>query len=92
MDFTGIAAAAVDAGLEIAGYASQAQFLMHGGLDEETAGLADLDLEEQLKLSGQIKLLTLPGEMGENFKCIGLTRGEVPTPSAFERADRTMSL
>ena len=92
VDFTGIAAAAVDAGLEIAGYASQAQFLMHGGLDEETAGLADLDLEEQLKLSGQIKLLTLPGEMGENFKCLGLKRGALAAPDVFAGADRTASL
>ncbi len=56
------------------------------------ADLANLDLEEQMKLSGQIKLLTLPGEMGENFRCIGLAKGEVPAPSAFARADRTMNL
>jgi SAM-dependent MidA family methyltransferase len=92
VDFTGIAAAAVEAGLQVAGFASQAQFLLHGGLDEEMADLANLDLEEQMKLSGQIKLLTLPGEMGENFKCIGLARGEVPLPPAFARGDRTMSL
>jgi SAM-dependent MidA family methyltransferase len=92
VDFTCIAAAAAGAGLEVAGFVSQAQFLIHGGLAEEMAGLADLELEEQLKLSGQIKLLTLPGEMGENFKCIGLMKGEVPMPSSFARADRTMSL
>lgn len=92
VDFTGVATAAVEAGLEVAGYTSQAQFMIHGGLDVEMAGIANLALDEQLKLSGQIKLLTLPGEMGENFKCIGLAKGEVQVPQAFGRADRTMTL
>lgn len=92
VDFTGIAAAAADAGLDIAGYTNQAQFLIHGGLDAEASALGDLPTEERLKLSRQIKLLTLPGEMGENFKCIGLGKGDMPVPPALREADRTMSL
>jgi hypothetical protein len=37
-------------------------------------------------------MLTLPGEMGEHFKCIALRRGDVPVPSAFRYADRTHTL
>ncbi|NIV17083.1 MAG: SAM-dependent methyltransferase [Woeseiaceae bacterium] len=92
VDFTRVATAAADAELDIAGYATQAQFLIHGGLDAEASMLADLPAEERLKLSGQIKLLTLPGEMGENFKCIGLGKGDVPVPTGLRHADRTMSL
>ena len=63
-----------------------------GGLEKEFANFADLPLHAQVELSGQIKLLTLPGEMGENFKCFGLSRGVSMTPSAFGIADRTMYL
>ena len=92
VDFSAVAAAAVDNGLEVAGYVTQAQFLIGGGLDDELSGFGELPIDAQLKLSGQVKLLTLPGEMGENFKCIGLSRGSVPQPTAFRLADRTMSL
>jgi hypothetical protein len=53
---------------------------------------ADMPLESQLQTAAQIKILTLPGEMGENVKCIGLARGEIPTPPAFGSADRTHTL
>ena len=92
VDFSGIAAAAHDAGLDIAGYVSQAQFLVGGGLDAELADFADLPPEAQIELSRQVKLLTLPGEMGENFKCLGLSRGDVTIPRALLTADRTASL
>lgn len=92
VDFTAVADAAVDAGLEVAGYVTQAHFLIAGGLELELADLAELPIDAQLKLSGQVKTLTLPGEMGENFKCLGLSRGSVTAPDAFELADRAASL
>jgi SAM-dependent MidA family methyltransferase len=92
VDFSAVATAASDNGLDVAGYVTQAQFLIGGGLDNELAGFGELPIDAQLKLSGQVKLLTLPGEMGENFKCIGLSRGSVTRPTAFKLADRTMSL
>jgi SAM-dependent MidA family methyltransferase len=92
VDFTGVAAAAAEAGFDVAGYSTQAQFLMAGGLDEEMQGFGMLSLEGQLKLSRQIKTLTLPGEMGEHFKCMALRKGSGVTPSAFDLADRTHTL
>lgn len=92
VDFSSIAAAAVDHGLDILGYQAQAQFMMGGGLSKEMAGFSDLPVAEQLALSGQIKTLTLPGEMGENFKCMVLGRGVKSAPSAFQFADRTQTL
>jgi SAM-dependent MidA family methyltransferase len=74
------------------GFVTQAQFLIGGGLEQELADFSDLPIDAQLKLSGQVKLLTLPGEMGENFKCLGLSRGAVTPPSSFGFADRTASL
>lgn len=92
VDFTRVAEAAVKAGLEIAGYSAQAQFLMAGGLEAEMQGFASSPLEAQLELSQQIKTLTLPGEMGEHFKCMALRKGTYPVPSAFALADRTHTL
>jgi len=92
VDFSAVAAAAVDRGLEIAGFATQAQFLIGGGLDQHLENFTELPIDAQLKLSSQVKLLTLPSEMGENFKCLGLSRGSQPQPAAFGLADRTTSL
>jgi len=92
VDFTAAATVAVDNGLEIAGYTTQAHFLVGGGLDIELACFSELPIDAQLKLSGQVKLLTLPGEMGENFKCLGLSHGELEQPAAFTFADRTTTL
>lgn len=92
VDFSAVAGAAVESGMDIVGYQTQSQFLMGGGLDIEMRDFAKLPLADQVKLSGQVKTLTLPGEMGENFKCIALGRGDVATPSAFQYADRTRTL
>ena len=92
VDFTSVAVAAAAAGFDVAGFSTQAQFLMAGGLDAEMQGFEKLSLEGQLELSRQIKTLTLPGEMGEHFKCMALRKGSSTTPSAFDRADRTHTL
>lgn len=92
VDFSAVAGAAVDIGLDVAGFTAQAQFLIGGGLELELAEFSELPVAAQIELSGQVKLLTLPGEMGENFKCLGLSRGPVTRPGAFDIADRTASL
>ena len=92
VDFTAIAGAAVDEGLEVAGFLPQSLFLAGGGLDEELATFDTLSVEQQLALSAQIKTLTLPGEMGENVKCMALRRGTIDAPSAFRIGDRTHTL
>ena len=87
-----VAEAAVNAGGEIAGYVNQAQFLTSGGLDVEVQDMMDLPPKRQVELSGQIKLLTLPSEMGEYFKCLGVSRGSINRPTAFRIKDRTHTL
>lgn len=92
VDFTTIAEAAADAGLDVAGYVTQAQFLLQGGLQEELADFASLSTAAQTELSQQVKLLTLPGEMGEHFKCIGLCSDGLQAPVALVTGDRTHTL
>lgn len=75
VDFTLAAEAASDAGLEVAGFTTQAHFLMASGLDRIMGEADPDDTVQYLELARQAKLLTLPGEMGERFKVLGLTRG-----------------
>ncbi len=92
VDFSAIADAAVGAGLEIIGYLSQAQFLLAAGIESDLHDFAQMPIESQLQTAAQIKMLTLPGEMGENVKCLCLARGDIPRPTAFDSADRTHAL
>lgn len=92
VNFSQVANAAYDSGLRIAGYVSQAQFLLLGGLPQELENIAGLPTDAQIALSRQVKLLTMPGEMGENFKCIGLSKGAIEAPGLFAAADRAHTL
>ncbi len=74
VDFTAVAEAAVEAGLAVAGYATQAHFLLGSGLMEMAAASNPDDTRQHLQLTQQVKKLTLPSEMGELFKVIALTR------------------
>lgn len=75
VDFTAVAEAAVEVGLAVAGYTSQAYFLLGSGLMEMAGESHPDDTRQHLALTQQIKKLTLPSEMGELFKVIALTRG-----------------
>lgn len=75
VDFTAVADAAVAAGLEVAGYTSQNHFLLGCGLADMLAQGDPADRKNYMELTRQTKLLTLPGEMGDRFKAIALTRG-----------------
>ena len=84
VNFTGVALAAQDAGLNVLGYTSQAHFLINCGL---LPPLVDAPLDEK---SMAQKLIT-EHEMGELFKVIafGTTEWE---PLGFAQGDRTYAL
>jgi SAM-dependent MidA family methyltransferase len=84
VDFTAVAEAGVSSGLELAGYTTQAHFLMALGIP----AMAD----EGLKAAQQVKLLTLPEEMGERFKAIGFTKSLDAPLSGFVLRDLSRAL
>jgi SAM-dependent MidA family methyltransferase len=92
VDFTAVAEGAANAGMDVRGFVTQAQFLMNGGLEAELTGFPSLSIAAQLDVARQIKMLTLPGEMGEHFKCIGLSKNQDTTPASFAAHDRTHTL
>ena len=74
VDFSAIARAGVDAGLELYGYTNQANFLIGSGLTELATEVNPVDVEAQMKMATEIKKLTLPHEMGELFKVIAFRK------------------
>jgi SAM-dependent MidA family methyltransferase len=75
VDFTAVAEAAQGAGLEVAGYATQAHFLIGNDLARRLQDVSGLDIVQRMNLSRQAMVLTLPGEMGERFKVMALAKG-----------------
>ncbi|HEY7377968.1 MAG TPA: SAM-dependent methyltransferase [Steroidobacteraceae bacterium] len=92
VDFTAAAEAATDAGLEVAGFTTQAHFLMGLGIEQHLHTAGERELVERLSLARQAMLLTLPGEMGERFKVLGLSRGVKQPLRGFAIRDMAASL
>ncbi|MES9993546.1 MAG: class I SAM-dependent methyltransferase [Candidatus Thiodiazotropha sp.] len=74
VDFTALARAAVEAGFKLGGYTTQAHFLLANGLDSLLAESDPNDLPRHMSLVQGVKRLTLPSEMGERFKVLGLLK------------------
>lgn len=79
VDFTLIGNAALEAGLSVDGFTTQAYFLLGCGLGDMLS-LAQQDGERAyFSATTQAKILTLPSEMGELFKVIALTKDLPPS-------------
>lgn len=73
VDFTAVAESAVAAGFKLAGYTTQAHFLLSCGLTE-LAAKQPTSVKESWAQNQAIKKLVLPQEMGELFKVMALTK------------------
>ncbi len=91
VNFTGVALAGQDAGLQVLGYTSQAHFLLNCGV---LGGMAEATLQERTLLQ---KLLN-EHEMGELFKVIGFAADHPAQPYdgwqalGFDAGDRSHTL
>lgn len=92
VDFTALAEAGVGAGFDLAGYCSQASFLLGNGIDRLLAGDGpDGDEVGGLRLRQEFKRLTLPEYMGERFQVMGFAR-DVDLDPAFRLGDLSWRL
>lgn len=93
VNFTGIALAGQDAGLEVLGYTSQARFLINLGivpcLEAQTPGQATLAEIQQLVAAQK---LLAEHEMGELFKVLGFVKGPWFDAIGFSEGDRSHTL
>ena len=87
VDFTAVAEAGLAAGFALCGYTSQAHFLIGNGLESLLAESDPNDVRTHLTLMQGVKKLTLPSEMGERFKVVGLARGCEPRLQGFALRD-----
>ncbi len=87
VDFSAVAEAARTAGLEMAGYTTQANFLLGCGLDVLLARSDPTQAADHLRTLQAVKQLMLPSEMGERFKVMGLTRRIEPSLRGFSTRD-----
>jgi len=85
VNFTSIAVAAQDAGLELLGYTCQAHFLIN-------CGLIDLMQESTLAHRAAGQKLIMEHEMGELFKVIGWVKGPIFDALGFSNGDRSHRL
>ena len=92
VDFSAVTRAGEAAGLTLAGYASQANFLLGSGLVELLMEISPADAASYLPQANAVQRLVSPAEMGELFKAIALTKGAVAPLAGFSRGDRRHSL
>ncbi|HKA43368.1 MAG TPA: SAM-dependent methyltransferase [Burkholderiales bacterium] len=92
IDFSAIAQAAQTAGLDLLGYASQAQFLVNCGITDVLAETPPDDLAAYSPQAGQAQKLMSPSEMGELFKVIAFGRRWSPPLLGFAEGDRRLTL
>ncbi len=92
VDFSAVAEAARSVGLEVAGYTSQAQFLVNCGITEVMSRTPAEERGKFLPLANQANRLMSPAEMGELFKAIALERGFGAPLEGFRDGDRRRAL
>ena len=91
VDFTAMAHAAVNGGLDMLGYTSQAGFLLDAGIADLLLRIPPEDQRRYLPQANAVQKLTSPAEMGELFKVLTVGKG-VELPAKFAHNDRSYRL
>ena len=92
VDFSALARAAADAGLDVLGYANQAQFLVNCGITDLLAEENPADAKRYLPAAAAAQKLLSPSEMGELFKVLAVGKGVKDSLMGFSRGDRSGTL
>jgi SAM-dependent MidA family methyltransferase len=92
VDFTAIALAGERAGLTVAGYASQAAFLVNCGILDRLRECGEPTSVAYIRAAAAVQRLLSPAEMGELFKVLALIRHEGIAWPGFAAGDRTHRL
>ena len=92
VDFSAVAEAATNAGLELLGYTTQAYFLINCGITESLAQIPAENVKEYLPLANQLQKLVSPAEMGELFKAIAFGKNISQPLIGFTSGDKSRLL
>jgi SAM-dependent MidA family methyltransferase len=88
VDFSAIADAATAAGLDVLGYANQAQFLINCGITDVLGEIPPDQPALYLPRVAEAQKLMSPAEMGELFKVIAVGRNFGPPLMGFASGDK----
>jgi SAM-dependent MidA family methyltransferase len=91
VDFTAVARAAIEGGLDVLAYMNQAAFLLDAGLGDVLLRTPPTDKLRYLPQANSVQKLTSPAEMGELFKVLVVGK-KVQLPEKFDRNDRSHRL
>ncbi len=91
VDFTEMARAGLESGLDVAAYLSQAGFLLSAGLPALLQESSPDDPARWLPMANAVQKLTSPAEMGELFKVLLLSH-RMQLPERFRLQDRSHRL
>lgn len=92
VDFTSIAHAGINNGLTLAGFCSQAQFLMNCGILDVMSQVSPHDMARYAPLAAAAQKLLSPAEMGDLFKVIAFSKN-IETPlMGFSAGDKSHTL
>jgi len=92
VDFTAVAQTAIDHGLDLHGYTTQAHFLLNAGISDLLLQLDPTDLQRYLPHASAAQKLLNPAEMGELFKVLALSRSLDIQLNGFSNGDRSRML
>ena len=92
VDFTALAKAARESGLSLLGFTNQASFLLSLGILDTIAPEMQGNTAHTIKITQQVKKLTLPSEMGELFKVMVVGIGFEQPLLGFALADHRSRL
>ena len=92
IDFSAVARAGGDAGLELLGYTGQAQFLINCGITDILLRTPPENAAAYLPQAAAAQQLLSPSEMGELFKVIALGKDYAAPLMGFASGDRRGSL
>lgn len=88
VDFTAIAEAGLDAGLNLLGYTTQANFLINCGITHLLQETPAENVSTYFPLAAQAQKLMSPAEMGELFKVIALGKNLAEPLLGFAMGDK----
>lgn len=92
VDFTEIAQGGVNHGMQLAGFCSQAQFLMNCGILDAMTQVSPTDIANYAPLAAAVQKLLSPAEMGDLFKVIALSKDVDEPLMGFARGDKSHTL
>ena len=87
VDFTAIAHAGARAGLTVAGFTTQAAFLLGCGILDRLRAVGAPESRDYLREASAVQKLLSPAEMGELFKVMALARSDDIAWPGFTLAD-----